>query len=91
MHRRASIWITTLVSFLVLSAAAMAQPSRTPAVVLKAAHLFDGVTGQIVDGGVIAIQGSTILAVGARIDSVDNPDWGGYPVDATAARDGVGA
>jgi len=29
---------------------------------------------------------ATILAVGARIDSVDNPDWGGYPVDATAAR-----
>ena len=25
-----------------------------------------------------------ILAVGARIDSVDNPDWGGYPLSEVA-------
>jgi uncharacterized cupin superfamily protein len=30
-----------------------------------------------------------VLAVGARIDSVDNDDWGGYPVCEAAARHGV--
>jgi uncharacterized cupin superfamily protein len=32
---------------------------------------------------------SVILAVGARIDSVDNPNWGGYPVSEAAARHGA--
>jgi len=32
---------------------------------------------------------SVILAVGARIDSVDNPDWGGYPVSEVAGRYGA--
>jgi uncharacterized cupin superfamily protein len=32
---------------------------------------------------------SVVLAVGARDRSVDNPDWGGYPVDETAARHGA--
>jgi uncharacterized cupin superfamily protein len=31
-----------------------------------------------------------VVAVGARDRSVDNPDWGGYPVDETALRHGVG-
>ena len=31
-----------------------------------------------------------VIAVGARIDSVDNPNWGGYPVDETARRHGAG-
>jgi uncharacterized cupin superfamily protein len=31
-----------------------------------------------------------VLAVGARVDSVDNPDWGAYPVDAVAQRHGAG-
>jgi uncharacterized cupin superfamily protein len=29
---------------------------------------------------------SVVVAVGARIDSVDNPDWGGYTVDETARK-----
>jgi len=32
---------------------------------------------------------SVILAVGARVDSVDKPDWGGYPVSEAAARHGA--
>jgi uncharacterized cupin superfamily protein len=32
---------------------------------------------------------SVVLALGARDKSVDNPAWGGYPVDATAARHGA--
>ena len=31
-----------------------------------------------------------VLAVGARERSVDNPDWGGYPVEAAALRRGAG-
>lgn len=31
-----------------------------------------------------------VLAVGARDRSVDNPDWGGYPVDEVALRHGAG-
>ncbi len=31
-----------------------------------------------------------VVAVGARVLSVDNPDWGGYPVDKTALRHGAG-
>ena len=31
-----------------------------------------------------------VIAVGARVDSVDNPDWGGYPVDETALKHGAG-
>ena len=31
-----------------------------------------------------------VVAVGARILSVDNPDWGGYPVDEIALRHGAG-
>jgi uncharacterized cupin superfamily protein len=31
-----------------------------------------------------------VLALGARIDSVDNPNWGAYPVDETALRHGAG-
>ena len=33
---------------------------------------------------------SVVLAVGARVRSVDNPDWGGYTVDETASRHGAG-
>ena len=31
-----------------------------------------------------------VIAVGARIDSVDNPNWGGYTVDEVALRHGAG-
>jgi uncharacterized cupin superfamily protein len=31
-----------------------------------------------------------VVAVGARDRSVDNPDWGGYPVDEVALRRGAG-
>ena len=27
-----------------------------------------------------------VLAIGARIDSVDNPDWGGYPLSEVAKK-----
>ena len=33
---------------------------------------------------------SVIVAVGARVDSVDNPNWGSYPVNETALRQDAG-
>jgi uncharacterized cupin superfamily protein len=36
-------------------------------------------------------NGCVVVAVGGRIDSVDNPDWGGYPVDETARMYGASA
>jgi uncharacterized cupin superfamily protein len=35
-------------------------------------------------------EGCVVVAVGARIDSVDNPNWGGYTVDEVALRHGAG-
>ena len=34
--------------------------------------------------------GCVVVAVGARIDSVDNPDWGGYTVDEVALQHEAG-
>src|SRR4029434_147838 len=35
-------------------------------------------------------DGCVVVAGGARDKSVDNPDWGGYPVDETALRHNAG-
>ena len=35
-------------------------------------------------------SGCVVVAVGARIDSVDNPNWGGYTVDEVALRHEAG-
>jgi uncharacterized cupin superfamily protein len=35
-------------------------------------------------------DGCVVIAVGARVNSVDNPDWGGYTVDEVALRHGAG-
>lgn len=47
-------------SLLAEPAAALKRP-----IVLKAAHLFDSVSGSLTDGAVIVVQGDKILAVGA--------------------------
>jgi len=44
-------------------AAASAQPAAT--IVLKAAHLFDGRSGQLVSPGLLVVQGSRIVGVGS--------------------------
>jgi imidazolonepropionase-like amidohydrolase len=47
-----------------LTSAAWAQPPATP-IVLKAAHLFDAVSGNITDHGVVVVNGTKIEAVGS--------------------------
>lgn len=42
-----------------------ADPAPQP-IVLKAAHLFDGVTGKLVDNGVVVVEGGKIRSVGSQ-------------------------
>src|SRR3546814_16134944 len=44
---------------------ALAQPPAEPVTVLKAAHLFDGASGQLSEPGVVVVRGQRIVAVGA--------------------------
>ena len=67
-----------LAAALLLACTAYAQTSPTapsgstapaaaaPATVLKAAHLFDGRSGTLVSPGLVVVQGSKIIAVGAN-------------------------
>lgn len=60
-----------LAAGLSLACAATAQtpataPAPTPATVLKAAHLFDGRSGNLTSPGLVVVQGSKIIAVGAN-------------------------
>lgn len=59
--------------FGLLCGAAVAQADAPPTapvqpVVLKAAHLFDGVSGKLVDNGMVVVVGKQITAVGQRLD-----------------------
>jgi len=40
----------------------------TGTVVVKAAHLFDAVTGKIIDDGMVVVHGNTIESVGSKVD-----------------------
>ncbi|WP_159017446.1 metal-dependent hydrolase family protein [Cognatiluteimonas profundi] len=42
------------------------QPVPQPAIVLRAAHLFDGRTGRLTEPGVVVVQGQRITGVGAN-------------------------
>ena len=53
---------------LTLSQAAMPAETGKPIIVLKAAHLFDAVTGKLVDNGVIVVEGDTIKSTGNAND-----------------------
>jgi imidazolonepropionase-like amidohydrolase len=72
MNSRKTIWIricfitlATLVAGLAtLSNAARAEDAQKP-IVLKAAHLFDSVSGKLVDHGVIVVVGKNIQSVGS--------------------------
>jgi imidazolonepropionase-like amidohydrolase len=41
-----------------------AEPATAPVIALKAAHLFDGRSGQLRDGQAVVVQGSRIVSVG---------------------------
>jgi len=58
---------TTVAASVLLSPPSLAESPGTAAprpIVLKAAHLFDSVSGKLTDHGVIVVSGSRILAIG---------------------------
>ena len=50
---------------MLLGVATNASADEAPVTVLKAAHLFDSVSGKLTDNGILVVQGDKILAVGA--------------------------
>ncbi len=58
-------WIGLLT--LVAARSGLAEPAATTSrpIVLKAAHLFDSISGTLTDNGVIVVQGNTIQALGS--------------------------
>lgn len=66
MSTRAGILLKlslSVITTLAAQCALAADPAPQP-IVLKAAHLFDAVTGKLVDNGVIVIEGGKITSVG---------------------------
>jgi imidazolonepropionase-like amidohydrolase len=63
--RSAGLAAGLLLAF-VANAQAPANAPATPAIVLKAAHLFDGRSGQLDSPGLVVVQGSKIVAVGSQ-------------------------
>ena len=59
-----SILLIAISAFVAQLAFAAQTPESAPAVVLKAAHLFDSKTGRLSDNGVVVVQGDRILSIG---------------------------
>lgn len=59
-----SILLIAISAFVAQLAFAAQTPDSAPAVVLKAAHLFDSKTGRLSDNGVVVVQGDRILSIG---------------------------
>src|SRR5579859_4284930 len=60
--------LSLLCALLLAAPFAQADDAQAPQlVVLKAAHLFDSVSGKLVDGGVVVVDGDKIQAVGSGL------------------------
>ena len=65
-HRIAGLVAGLSLAFAAHSAAPVISPTPAPnAIVLKAAHLFDGKSGQLLSPGLVVVQGQRIIGVGA--------------------------
>src|ERR1700761_9366652 len=64
MHKKTNLVAGCVAALLAASAASAADTPSAP-IVLKAAHLFDSVSGKLVDHGVVVVVGKKIEAVGA--------------------------
>jgi uncharacterized cupin superfamily protein len=80
-------WEADQEDFLVVAGEALAivEGEERPLGAWDLLHCPAGTNHVIIGAG----DGCVVVAVGARDKSVDNPDWGGYPVDETAERHGV--
>lgn len=59
-----SSWLMTAFCGMLAAAGAVGADDAQP-IVLKAARLFDGQSGKLIDGGVIVVQGDRISGVGS--------------------------
>jgi len=66
MNLRVAALAVALLPAFAANAQTPATTPTTPATVLKAAHLFDGRSGNLVSPGLVVVQGSKIVAVGAN-------------------------
>ncbi len=76
-HTMISSWVLAVAAAIV--AQWVAQPALADAtaeaarpIALKAAHLFDAVSGKMLEQGVVVVSGSKILAVGSGVKIPDN-------------------
>ena len=61
------LWLGVLATLGAQSVIAQPAAAVNRPIVLKAAHLFDSVSGNLTDGAVIVVQGNKIQAVGAAV------------------------
>ena len=66
MNLRVAALAVALLPAFAANAQTPATTPTTPATVLKAAHLFDGRSGNLVSPGLVVVQGSKIVAIGAN-------------------------
>ena len=75
MRRRmtASYWVLGIAAMVCARASlADAVPAPQRPIVLKAAHLFDSVSGKLSEHGVVVVSGTKIQAVGTNVNIPDN-------------------
>jgi imidazolonepropionase-like amidohydrolase len=76
-HRRTINWLAGIAAMVfanssVAADAAAAAPEAARPIVLKAAHLFDAVSGKLTEHGVVVVSGTKIQAVGSDAKIPDN-------------------
>ncbi|MEP6547146.1 MAG: amidohydrolase family protein [Gammaproteobacteria bacterium] len=76
-HLKMSSWILGVVASIAVQCwaqSALAEPAAEASrpIALKAAHLFDSVSGKMLEHGVVVVSGSKILAVGSDVKIPDD-------------------
>jgi imidazolonepropionase-like amidohydrolase len=70
----AAVIVPLVASFVASPSFADTAPATARPIVLKAAHLFDSVSGKLVEHGVVVVEGTKILAVGSDAKVPDNAE-----------------
>ena len=65
MHKKLNLVAGGVALILAAAAGAVEAPAPSTPIVLKAAHLFDSVSGKLVDHGVVVVVGKKIQSVGS--------------------------
>ncbi len=67
-HTAVSYWIPAIAAFIFTPAVlADTAPAASRPIALKAAHLFDAVSGRLVEPGVVLVSGTKIVAAGGEV------------------------